>query len=111
MTPANWARLRSKTNEEVVAAALADPDAQPRTKAQRARSRRISRAKFIRQRLGMSQDTFATTFGIPLGTLRDWEQHRREPDQAARAYLEVIARAPDAVRKALAQSRELATIG
>jgi putative transcriptional regulator len=36
-----------------------------------------------------------------LGTLRDWEQGRVEPDQAARAYLTVIARAPEVVRKAL----------
>jgi putative transcriptional regulator len=111
MTPAHWARLRAKTEEEVMAAALSDPDAQPRTKAQLARMRRVSRAKFIRQRLGMSQDTFSETFRIPLGTLRDWEQHRREPDQAARAYLEVIARAPDTVRKALAEAREPALAG
>ena len=48
----------------------------------------------------MSQSEFATAFGIPLGTLRDWEQHRREPDQAAKSYLEVIAREPEVVRKA-----------
>ena len=40
-------------------------------------------------------------FKFPLGTLRDWEQGAAEPDQAARAYLTVIARDPDAVRKAL----------
>jgi len=39
--------------------------------------------------------------GRPLGTLRDWEQGRVEPDQAARAYLTVIAREPDTVRDAL----------
>jgi putative transcriptional regulator len=38
---------------------------------------------------------------FPVGTLRDWEQGRVEPDQAARAYLTVIARNPKAVRKAL----------
>jgi putative transcriptional regulator len=49
----------------------------------------------------MSQIEFAKTFRIPLGTLRDWEQQRRDPDQAAKAYLEVIVREPDAVRRAL----------
>ena len=49
----------------------------------------------------MSQIEFAKTFHIPLGTVRDWEQHRRDPDRAAQAYLEVIAREPDAVRRAL----------
>ena len=39
--------------------------------------------------------------GRPLGRLRDWEQGRVEPDQAARGYLTVIAREPDTVRDAL----------
>jgi hypothetical protein len=39
-------------------------------------------------------------YHIPLGPLRDWEQGRAEPDQAARAYLKVIAREPDVVLKA-----------
>jgi putative transcriptional regulator len=56
----------------------------------------------------MSQSEFAKTFHIPLGTLRDWEQHRREPDQAAQAYLNVIAREPDAVRRALAHATKAA---
>ncbi len=112
MSKENWARLRSKTNAEVLADARSDPDALPMEDRKPGRlARRVSRAKFIRWHLGMSQDQFAATFSIPLGTLRDWEQHRREPDQAARAYLEVIARAPKIVRKALAelqaQSREL----
>jgi putative transcriptional regulator len=38
---------------------------------------------------------------IPVGTLRDWEQGRVEPDQAARAYLKVIAGNPDLVRQLL----------
>jgi putative transcriptional regulator len=57
--------------------------------------------KVVRQALGLSQQEFAERFKIPLGTLRDWEQGRVEPDQAARAYLMVIARMPDAVRNAL----------
>ena len=51
--------------------------------------------------LRMSQTEFAKAFHIPVGTLRDWEQHRRDPDQAARAYLEAIARNPKAVIAAL----------
>ena len=57
--------------------------------------------KVVRQALGLSQEAFAERFRIPIGTLRDWEQGRVEPDQAARAYLMVIARNPRAVRKAL----------
>lgn len=55
----------------------------------------------IRRGLKMSQNEFARRFGIPPGTLRDWEQGRRKPEGPARAYLMVIERNPDAVRKAL----------
>ena len=57
--------------------------------------------KVVRRALGMSQEQFAQEFQIPLGTLRDWEQGRVEPDQAARAYLKVIAGDPDLVRRLL----------
>jgi len=43
--------------------------------------------------LGHNQEDFAVRFHIAIGTLRDWEQGRAEPDQAARAYLKVIATA------------------
>ncbi len=105
MTPNDWVRLRAMTDDEVLAAARRDPDALPvedRRPGSLGPVGRVSAAKRIRWRLGLSQREFSETFRIPLGTLRDWEQHRREPDQAARAYLEVIAREPDAVRRALA---------
>ena len=58
----------------------------------------------MRRALGLTQDEFAARFRIPLGTLRDWEQGKSEPDQAARAYLTVIARIPKAVAEALKTS-------
>ena len=76
----------------------------PLTAAQLGRLRRVVRAKFIRQKMGLSQEQFAERFRIPIGTLRDWEQHRAEPDQAARAYLLVIERETAAVERALAES-------
>lgn len=57
----------------------------------------------IRERSGLSQVEFARRFAISPRTLQDWEQRRREPDSASRAYLTVIDRNPDAVRRALAQ--------
>jgi putative transcriptional regulator len=97
------ARLNAMTDEEINAAARADPDAaQPRTEAQLKRMRRISPAKHLRWKLGLSQAEFAERFQIPLGTLRDWEQHRTAPDQAARAYLKVIAANAGFVARALA---------
>ena len=44
----------------------------------------------IRQRMGLSQAVFASAFGLSLYTLRNWEQGKRQPDPAARAYLRVI---------------------
>ena len=89
------------TDEERHIAALSDPDGQPLTDEELARMRRISRAKFIRRKRGLSQEEFSQRFRIPLGTLRDWEQHRCEPDLAAQAYLLVIERETAAVERAL----------
>ena len=96
-----WDRVDAMTEEERHAAALADPDARPMTDEEWARAPRIPQVSVIRRALRLSQEQFAATFHIPLGTIRDWEQGRYEPDAAARAYLRVIAREPNAVRKAL----------
>lgn len=58
-------------------------------------------ARRARAAAGLSQAEFAERFGIPAGTLRDWEQGRRVPDTATRSYLRVIARMPDAVASVL----------
>lgn len=58
--------------------------------------------KAIRTRLGLSQEAFALRFGFSAAAVRDWEQHRRQPEQAARVLLLVIAHNPDAVSEALA---------
>lgn len=89
------------TDEEVLAAARSDPDAQPLTDKKLRRARRVPFAKHVRFVTGLSQEEFARVFGIPIGTLRDWEQGRYEPDQSAQSYLKVIAANPKAVRKAL----------
>ena len=56
----------------------------------------------IRRKLGMSQAQFAASFGFGLDAVQNWEQGRRRPEGAARAFLKVIDREPDAVRRALA---------
>jgi putative transcriptional regulator len=93
--------LIAMTEAEVHAAALADPDAQPLTPERLATMRRVPRVKSLRRALGMTQEEFATRYHIPLGTLRDWEQGRSEPDQPAKAYLKAIAGDPAAVLHAL----------
>jgi putative transcriptional regulator len=58
--------------------------------------------KAIRKRVKMSQAVFSRTYGIGKRALQEWEQGGRQPDSAARAYLTVIAKEPDVVRRALA---------
>jgi len=93
--------FREWSDEQIEAAAAKDPDNPPLTKAQLAKFHRVPRVKTLRFSLGLSQEEFAKLYQIPLGTLRDWEQGRTEPDQAARAYLDVIAHNPEHVRDAL----------
>jgi len=90
---------------EIEAAAKADPDARPMTEEELRTARRIPRVKTMRRALGITQEEFATRYHVPLGTLRDWEQGRTEPDQPARAYLTVIAHDPEGVRRALQHSQ------
>jgi putative transcriptional regulator len=101
-TPAHdWSALDAIDPAARTAAAMADPDAQPLTAESMRHLRRTPQVKIIRRALGLSQEEFGARFHIPLGTLRDWEQGRKEPDAAARAYLVVIARQPETVSEAL----------
>lgn len=95
MTPEDWARLDAMTDEEIKAAALSDPDAQPISLERLAAAPTQSRAKAVRQRLHMGRETFASRYGIPLDTLTAWERHKAEPTPAEVAYLNLIAREPE----------------
>ena len=101
-TDTDWDAIDALTDEELTAAALADPDAQPiprGTDEELAKLglHRLVNVKKLRERLGLTQEAFAAAYRIPVGTLRDWEQCRKNPDAPARAYLMVIARNPEAV--------------
>jgi putative transcriptional regulator len=98
----DWSRADAMSKAERHTAAMADPGARPMTDEEWARAPRVPQVSVIRRALKLSQEQFAATFHIPIGTVRDWEQGRYEPDAAARAYLRVIAREPKTVRKALA---------
>jgi putative transcriptional regulator len=97
----DWKRLREMAEDEVQAAALADPDAQPLANADFARMKRVARVRTLRRALHLTQEEFASRYHIPHGSLRDWEEGRCEPDQLARAYLRVIASDPEGVKCAL----------
>jgi putative transcriptional regulator len=81
-----------------------DNNDRPLTATDLKRMKRTPQVKIIRRALGLTQEEFAARYRIPLGTLRDWEQGRSEPDQPARAYLRVIAAEPDMTATALGRS-------
>jgi putative transcriptional regulator len=55
----------------------------------------------VRTKMGLSQSEFATKFGLPPATLRNWEQGRSRPDAPTRVLLAVIASHPEAVEDVL----------
>ncbi len=57
----------------------------------------------IRRELHMSQSQFASAFGIPISTLRNWEQGRRKFDRVTASYLRTIRRFPQEVQVALSR--------
>jgi len=59
----------------------------------------------IREHLGLTRPAFAQRFGLAVAAVRDWEQGLRRPDPAARVLLMVIARSPETVAQAVAESR------
>jgi putative transcriptional regulator len=104
----DWKRIDAMTDEEATANARDDPDAQPLSEERLAKMRWVSRVKVLRQRLGMTQAEFAAAFHLPIGTLRDWEQHQSNPDAPARALLLAIERDPERMRQLLAGTSGLA---
>ncbi len=98
----DWEALREVSGEEIERQALSDPDARPLTVKDLRKLKRSPRVRIVRMSLGMTQEEFAGAYGIPVGTLRDWEQGRRQPDQASRALLKLIERMPRKVRAVLA---------
>lgn len=57
--------------------------------------------KAIRARAKMTQSEFAHAYRLPLGTVKDWEQARRQPDAPARALLAIIDQDPAKAQKLL----------
>jgi putative transcriptional regulator len=59
--------------------------------------------KQIRTRLGLSQASFAATYGFAVSAVRDWEQGRRRPERSARILLKIVEQEPEAITRALAR--------
>ena len=61
------------------------------------------RIRKLRNRLGLSQEAFAATYGIPLASIRQYEIGRNMPPPAVRAYLKVIDAEPELVARTVAE--------
>ncbi len=99
----DWDALDRLSDEEVERRAKSDPDGKPLTEEDLRNLRQSPRVRVLRMALGLTQEEFADAYGIPVGTLRDWEQGRREPDQASKTLLKLIEIMPQEVRAALAE--------
>jgi putative transcriptional regulator len=104
MTAEDWRRLDAMTDEEIIAAALKDPDNPPLTDEQLAQFRRPALSMKVRLKLHMGRETFAAAYGIPLETLRAWERHEVQPTEVEIAYLRLIEREPEVAKTPVAMA-------
>ncbi len=101
LTAEQQTRLDAMTDADITAAAQSDPDNPPLTSAELDRMEAVRRVRQVRALTGLSQARFARAYQINVARLRDLEQGRTQADSALMAYLTVIEREPDAVRRAL----------
>lgn len=59
--------------------------------------------KAIRRAAHKTQRQFAETYHLPVGTVRDWEQNRSQPDAPARVLLSLIEREPKTIERIIAK--------
>jgi putative transcriptional regulator len=65
----------------------------------------VVKAKEIRASMAISQQEFAEKFGIPLATVKNWEQGRREPDQPTSILLHLISKFPKEIANEIERLR------
>ncbi|ACL62087.1 helix-turn-helix domain-containing protein [Methylobacterium nodulans] len=102
LTPEEEARLDAMTDAAITAAAEADPDNPPLTDEEIERGLFARDVRRTRKSLSLTQEGFAAALGIPLGTLRNWEQGRVRPDPALRALIRLVKDDPERAVRVLA---------
>ena len=91
------------SDEEARALKLVDPDATPQLEGDpKAPVYQPAFIRTLRRKLRLSQEDFAERFGIPVSSIRNWEQYLAAPDAATETYLRVIAADPEAVARLVA---------
>jgi len=92
--------LQQATDEAVAKAIGEDADTAPELTLDQ-----IIAPKNLRRRLNMTQEQFAEALGLPVATLRNWEQGRNGIDPAGKSLLILLARDPEAALATLAAAR------
>jgi len=87
-----------------ISAGLEDAIAFAKGDASRGRIARPLDIKAIRIAAGKTQAEFATAYRLPIGTVRDWEQNRRQPDAPARILLAMIQADARTVEKLISKA-------
>lgn len=89
----DWSRVDATTEEEIAAQAAEDEA--------EAMQAAAAYARRVRNKVGLSQVAFAKRIGVPVDTVRNWEQGKRFPRGPARALLRIIDRDPETALRAL----------
>lgn len=103
--PMDHAESNAMTDEEVEAAALADPDAQPLSDAALERALLGPHPRLVRRRLRLTCEEFAERYRLPLETVLAWEKRDFEADAVARAFMRAIMNDPVGVARAVSGRR------
>jgi len=91
-----------KSAFDKIAAGLGDAIAYARGDESRGRETSLD-VRAIRKAVHKTQEQFAATYHVPIGTLRDWEQKRRQPESASATLLRMIATDPKGVERILSK--------
>jgi putative transcriptional regulator len=88
-----------------ISAGLEDAIAYAQGDGSRARVGKPIDVRAIRATTRKTQQQFAEAFRLPVGTVRDWEQNRRQPDAPARVLLSLIQAEPETVEQLIAKAQ------
>jgi putative transcriptional regulator len=94
------AKVDATTDEDIARQIAEEPDLAPELTLDM-----LVTPKNLRRRLDMTQEQFAEALGVPVATLRNWEQGRNAIDPAARSLLILVARDPEGTLAALKAAR------
>lgn len=106
----DWDKVNSLSEEQIEKAAASDQDAPLLNKKELSEFKRVNPSAefdvgFIRNRLSMTQEEFASNFGINKRTLEGWEQHRKRPSETETTFLKVIEKHGEEIKKMVKELR------